>query len=54
MTVTAETTGGELAESLLQNVGNEQVCAATRLFGAHRNGYWLRLVVYATYDVVST
>ncbi|MFH9871625.1 hypothetical protein ACH4NT_36810 [Streptomyces lydicus] len=35
------TTGGQLAESLLQGVGNEGMRAATRLLGAHRNGYWL-------------
>ncbi|WP_310726208.1 hypothetical protein [Streptomyces sp. N2A] len=35
------TTGGQLAESLLQGVGNEGMRAATRLLGAHRGGYWL-------------
>jgi hypothetical protein len=35
-------TGGQLAEELLQGVGNEGMRAATRLLGAHRNGYWLR------------
>ncbi|MFJ2193693.1 hypothetical protein ACIOJE_38055 [Kitasatospora sp. NPDC087861] len=34
--------GAALAEDLLQGVGNEQMRAATRLLGAHRNGYWLR------------
>ncbi|MDX3025386.1 hypothetical protein [Streptomyces acidiscabies] len=43
VTVTSEsTTGKELAESLLQGVGNEQMRAATRLLGAHRGGFWLR------------
>ncbi|MEF3118919.1 hypothetical protein [Streptomyces chrestomyceticus] len=42
MTVTDETTGQQLTESLLQGVGNEQMRAATRLLGAHRDGYWLR------------
>ncbi|MFI5748894.1 hypothetical protein ACIBBE_23865 [Streptomyces sp. NPDC051644] len=43
MTVTSEsTTGDQLADSLLQGVGNEQMRAATRLLGAHRDGYWLR------------
>ncbi|MET7543803.1 hypothetical protein [Streptomyces sp. NPDC005507] len=35
-------TGAELAETLLKGVGNEQMQAATRLLGAHREGYWLR------------
>ncbi|MBT1184911.1 hypothetical protein HET69_12965 [Streptomyces sp. CJ_13] len=43
MTLTSEgTTGMELAESLLQGVGNEWMRAATRLLGKHRDGYWLR------------
>ncbi|QNA75381.1 hypothetical protein C8250_028950 [Streptomyces sp. So13.3] len=42
MTVTSESaTGLELAESLLQGAGNEQMRAATRLLGAYRDGYWL-------------
>ncbi|WP_089107895.1 hypothetical protein [Streptomyces hyaluromycini] len=42
MTVTDETTGGQLAASLLLGVGNEEMRAATRLLGEHRDGYWLR------------
>ncbi|MEU7106455.1 hypothetical protein ACFQ2B_40880 [Streptomyces stramineus] len=43
MTLTTEcTTGDELAENLLRGIGNEQMRAATRLLGAHRDGYWLR------------
>ena len=42
MTVTDDTTGEQLTERLLQGGGNEQMRAATRLLGAHRNGYWLR------------
>lgn len=43
MTVTSDSiTGAELAERLLQGVGNERMRAATRLLGAHRDGYWLR------------
>ncbi|MGW1252267.1 hypothetical protein [Streptomyces sp. NPDC002535] len=34
--------GEQLAESLLQGVGNEWMRAATRLLGEHRGGYWLR------------
>ncbi|MFF0740236.1 hypothetical protein ACFYVL_07525 [Streptomyces sp. NPDC004111] len=41
-TTTDGTTGEQLAESLLQNVGSENMRAATRLLGAHHNGYWLR------------
>lgn len=41
-TVADDRTGEQLAEGLLQGVGNEQMRAATRLLGAHRNGYWLR------------
>ncbi|MEU9274882.1 hypothetical protein [Streptomyces sp. NPDC048341] len=37
-TVTDGRTGEQLAEELLQGVGNEQMRAATRLLGAHRNG----------------
>ncbi|MFD3571569.1 hypothetical protein ACFW89_33135 [Streptomyces albidoflavus] len=37
-----EMTGEELAESLLKNVGNERMRAATRLLGAYQDGYWLR------------
>ncbi len=36
------TTGKQLAEELLQGVGNEYMLAATRFLGAHRDGYWLR------------
>ncbi|MFI9206368.1 hypothetical protein [Streptomyces sp. NPDC053048] len=43
MTVTSDgMTGTELAKSLLHSVGNEWMRAATRLLGAHRNGFWLR------------
>ncbi|WP_331761888.1 hypothetical protein [Streptomyces sp. NBC_01546] len=35
-------TGEQLAEGLLQGVGNEWMRAATRLLGNHRDGYWLR------------
>ncbi|MFJ7069709.1 hypothetical protein [Streptomyces sp. NPDC101115] len=35
-------TGEQLAEELLQDVGNEYMLAATRFLGAHRDGYWLR------------
>lgn len=35
-------TGMELAEGLLRGVGSEGMRAATRLLGAHRDGYWLR------------
>ncbi|WP_406424170.1 hypothetical protein OH809_03335 [Streptomyces sp. NBC_00873] len=46
MTVTSDgMTGDELAESLLQGVGNERTRAATRLLGAHRDGYWLRRLI---------
>ncbi|MYX48524.1 hypothetical protein [Streptomyces sp. SID8385] len=41
-TVADDRTGEQLAESLLKNVGNEGMRAATRLLGAHRNGFWLR------------
>ncbi|MEU2078584.1 hypothetical protein [Streptomyces sp. NPDC013489] len=40
--VTDDATGEQIAESLLQDVGNEQMRAATRLLGAHRDGFWLR------------
>ncbi|MFC6370555.1 hypothetical protein, partial [Nonomuraea thailandensis] len=40
--VADDRTGEHLAEDLLQSVGNEGMQAATRLLGAHRNGYWLR------------
>lgn len=39
---TDTTTGEQLAEELLQGVGNEGMRAATRLLGAHRDGFWLR------------
>ncbi|MFI9723998.1 hypothetical protein ACIHFE_30850 [Streptomyces sp. NPDC052396] len=43
MTVTSDnTTGAELAESLLKEVSGERTRAATRLLGAHSDGYWLR------------
>ncbi|WP_033027271.1 hypothetical protein, partial [Streptomyces rimosus] len=41
-TVAQDTTGEQLADSLLQGVGNEQTRAATKLLGRHRDGYWLR------------
>ncbi|MCX4481818.1 hypothetical protein OOK44_36185 [Streptomyces cellulosae] len=41
-TVADDRTGEQLAEDLLQGVGNEGMRAATRLLGAHRNGFWLR------------
>ncbi|MGW0999199.1 hypothetical protein ACWD5V_39230 [Streptomyces sp. NPDC002523] len=41
-TVADDRTGEQLAESLLQGVGNEWMRAATRLLGRHRDGYWLR------------
>ncbi|WP_329192419.1 MULTISPECIES: hypothetical protein [unclassified Streptomyces] len=41
--MTAESmTGAELAESLLQDTDDEGIRAATRLLGAHDNGFWLR------------
>lgn len=41
-TVADDRTGEQLAESLLEGVGDEGMRAATRLLGAHRNGFWLR------------
>ncbi|MGW4186244.1 hypothetical protein ACWEK2_29245 [Streptomyces albidoflavus] len=41
-TVADDRTGEQLAESLLEGVGAEGMRAATRLLGAHRNGFWLR------------
>ncbi|MEU7354462.1 hypothetical protein ABZ663_29470 [Streptomyces albidoflavus] len=41
-TVADDRTGEQLAESLMEGVGNEGMRAATRLLGAHRNGFWLR------------
>ncbi|OLO25489.1 hypothetical protein PZ61_0238060 [Streptomyces sp. MNU77] len=41
-TVANGRTGEQLAESLLQGLGNEWMRAATRLLGEHRDGYWLR------------
>ncbi|MFF3342984.1 hypothetical protein [Streptomyces flavidovirens] len=35
-------TSEELAESLLEGVVNEPMRAATKLLGAHGDGYWLR------------
>ncbi|MGW7104388.1 hypothetical protein [Streptomyces sp. NPDC054838] len=35
-------TGPELAESLLQDTDDEGTRAATRLLGAHDDGFWLR------------
>ena len=35
-------TGEQIAEDLLLGVGNERMRAATRLLGAHQDGYWLR------------
>ncbi|MGW3866599.1 hypothetical protein ACWEDZ_34730 [Streptomyces sp. NPDC005047] len=37
-----DNTGEQLADSLLQDVGDAGMRAATRLLGTHRNGYWLR------------
>ncbi|MER5873365.1 hypothetical protein [Streptomyces sp. NPDC002044] len=37
-----ETTGAELAAKLLHDVSDEHVRAATRLLGAHQDGFWLR------------
>ncbi|MCS0606007.1 hypothetical protein NX794_33085 [Streptomyces sp. LP11] len=42
MTSATKTSGEQLAEDLLANVGNEAMQAATRFLGAHRDGYWLR------------
>ncbi|MFD3700712.1 hypothetical protein ACFWUZ_32050 [Streptomyces sp. NPDC058646] len=42
MAVTDGTTGKQLAEDLLRGVGNEGMRAATRLLGAHQDGFWLR------------
>lgn len=43
MTVVSDsTTGEELAERLLEGVVNEPMRAATKLLGAHSDGYWLR------------
>ncbi|RSO09244.1 hypothetical protein DMH18_17515 [Streptomyces sp. WAC 06783] len=43
MTTTVDDTPGELlAESLMQAASSDPVKAATRLLGAHRDGYWLR------------
>jgi hypothetical protein len=39
---TTTITGPELADALLDGIGNEEMRAATRLLGAHRDGYWLR------------
>ncbi|QGZ47277.1 MULTISPECIES: hypothetical protein [Streptomyces] len=36
------TKGQELAERLLEGVVNEPMRAATKLLGAHSDGYWLR------------
>ncbi|MFB7651557.1 MULTISPECIES: hypothetical protein [unclassified Streptomyces] len=41
-TATDDTTGELLAESLLQDIGDDRMRAATRLLGVHGNGYWLR------------
>ncbi|MDN3293390.1 hypothetical protein QWM81_04895 [Streptomyces ficellus] len=40
--VSDSTTGEKLAESLLEGVVNEPMRAATKLLGAHSDGYWLR------------
>ncbi|GAA1504003.1 hypothetical protein GCM10009730_03560 [Streptomyces albidochromogenes] len=42
MTVINDSTGAELAESFLQGVVNEPMRAATKLLGAHSDGFWLR------------
>ncbi|GGZ84149.1 hypothetical protein [Streptomyces rubiginosohelvolus] len=39
---TDDATGEQLAEDLLKGIGNEGMRAATRLLGAHRDGFWLR------------
>ncbi|MFE5550021.1 hypothetical protein ACFQ71_40590 [Streptomyces sp. NPDC056534] len=39
---TDDVTGGELAESLLREVDNQGMRAATALLGAYRDGLWLR------------
>ncbi|MEU5417897.1 hypothetical protein ACFY1P_05190 [Streptomyces sp. NPDC001407] len=40
MTVTSG--GTALAEAMVRGVGSGEMRAATRLLGAHRDGYWLR------------
>ncbi|MEV6669097.1 hypothetical protein [Streptomyces sp. NPDC051162] len=40
MTVTGD--GMALAEAMVRGVGSGEMRAATRLLGAHRDGYWLR------------
>ncbi|MET7534602.1 hypothetical protein [Streptomyces goshikiensis] len=42
VSVNSGATGVELAAAMLQGVGNEQMRAATRLLGSHRDGFWLR------------
>ncbi|MFD5412422.1 hypothetical protein [Streptomyces nojiriensis] len=42
VSVNSGATGVELAAAMLQGVGNEQMRAATRLLGSHRDGLWLR------------
>jgi len=39
---TLDISGPELADRLLQDVGNEAVIAVVKLLGAHRDGFWLR------------
>ncbi|MEU2119519.1 hypothetical protein ABZ567_28635 [Streptomyces sp. NPDC016459] len=47
MTVVGDSaTGEELAESLLEGVVNEPMRAATKLLGAHSDGYWLRRLTH--------
>ncbi|MGW7051067.1 hypothetical protein [Streptomyces sp. NPDC054887] len=47
MTVVSDsTTGEELAERLLEGVVNEPMRAATKLLGAHGDGYWLRRLTH--------
>ncbi|MFD4259931.1 hypothetical protein ACFWR9_20485 [Streptomyces sp. NPDC058534] len=41
-TATDDITGEQLAETLLLDVADGRMRAATRLLGAHRDGYWLR------------
>ncbi|NWF30161.1 hypothetical protein HW130_28545 [Streptomyces sp. PKU-EA00015] len=54
MTVTSDsTTGEQLALSLLQGVGNEQMRAATRLLGAHQDGYWLRRLLEDEHELTA-
>ncbi|MFG3208039.1 hypothetical protein [Streptomyces sp. NPDC048192] len=51
MTDTDGRTGEQLAEKLLSGVGDERMRAATRLLGAHRDGYWLRRLLAEEADL---